>query len=81
MVLLCGPSKWSHSDGRHASSRVRKLVRAIGRASRSQSAGADRLKPGYQELLAVAEDLLARARRLLAELAFVVPQPALRVDA
>jgi transposase, IS5 family len=60
--------------------KVRKLVRAIGRGSRSKSGGADRLKPAYQELLALAEDLLARARRLLGELAFVVSKPAFTVD-
>jgi transposase, IS5 family len=65
---------------KHLLRKVRKLVRAIGRASRSKSGGADRLKPGYQELLALAEDLLARARRLLGELAFVVPKAALTVD-
>jgi transposase, IS5 family len=65
---------------KHWQRKVRRLVRAIGWASRSQSGGADRLKPGYQELLAMAEQLLARARCLLGELAFVVPTPALTVD-
>jgi transposase, IS5 family len=64
---------------KHWQGKVPKLVRAIGRATRSKSGGADRLKPGYQELLAVAEELLARARRLLGELAFVPPQRALTV--
>jgi transposase, IS5 family len=65
---------------KHWQGKVRKLVRAISRATRSKSAGAERLKPGYAELLAVAEDLLARARRLLGELAFVVPQRMLTVN-
>ena len=38
--------------------KVRKLVRQIGQASRAKGQGADRLKPGYQQLLALAEDLL-----------------------
>src|SRR6516162_5393577 len=65
---------------KHWPGKVRNLVRTIGRATRSKSGGADRLKPGYQELLAVAEDLLARARRLLGDLAFVMPKRALTVD-
>jgi hypothetical protein len=49
---------------------VRKLVREIGRVSRAKSQGSDRLQPGYQMLLHLAEDLLARARHLLQTLAF-----------
>jgi transposase, IS5 family len=45
-------------------------VREISRTSRAKSKGADRLKPGYQRLLAMAEDLLQRARQLLATLNF-----------
>ena len=63
----------------HVLRKVRKLVHAIGRASRAQGRGADRLKPGYRKLLELAEDLLTRARRLLGELAFVVPEAALTV--
>lgn len=59
----------------HLLRKVRKLVHKIGRASRAKGRGRDRLKPGYQKLLALAEDLLARARRLLAELSFVMPKP------
>jgi transposase, IS5 family len=73
-----GLDGWRQQE--HWQRKVRKLVRAIGRASRSKNGGADRLKPGYQELLAVAEELLARARRLLGELAFVVPKPALTLE-
>jgi hypothetical protein len=65
---------------KHWQSKVRKLVRAIGRASRSKSGGAERLKPGYEQLLTLADELLARARRLLGELAFVVPQRGLTVE-
>jgi transposase, IS5 family len=72
-----GLGGWRQQE--HWQSKVRKLVRAISRATRSKSGGADRLKPGYQELLTVAEDLLARARRLLGELAFAPPQRALTV--
>ena len=60
--------------------KARKLVQAIGRAARTKGAGADRLKPGYQQLLTLADELLARARRLLGELAFVVPRRALTVE-
>jgi hypothetical protein len=73
-----GLGGWRQQE--HLQRKVRKLVRAIGRASRSKSGGADRLKPSYQELLALAEALLTRARRLLGELAFVVPKPALTVE-
>jgi transposase, IS5 family len=48
---------------------VKKLVRQIGQAARAKGQGADRLKPGYKELLAVAENLLERARQLLRTLA------------
>ena len=60
----------------HLLRQVRKQVHAIGRTSRAKGRGADRLKPGYKKLLELAEDLLARARRLLGELAFVIPEPA-----
>jgi hypothetical protein len=59
----------------HLLRKVRQLVLEIGRTARAKGQGADRLKPGYQRLLALAEDLLARARRLLTELAFAPPKP------
>src|SRR5215468_10314950 len=65
---------------KHWLRKARKLVQAIGRAARAKGGGADRLKPGYQQLLALAEELLTRARRLLGELAFVVPRRALTVE-
>jgi hypothetical protein len=46
---------------------VRKLVRQIGRSAKGQ--GGTRLKPGYQKLLELADDLLTRARQLLAVVA------------
>ena len=55
--------------------KVRQLVHKIGRAARAKGRGPDRVKPGYRQLLVLAKDLLARARRLLGELAFVVPKP------
>jgi hypothetical protein len=65
---------------KHGLKNIRKLVHAIGRTSRAKGRGADRLKPGYKQLLELAEDLLARARRLLGELAFVVPKPTLSME-
>jgi len=65
---------------KHWLKNIRKLVHAIGRTSRAKGRGADRLKPGYKQLLELAEDLLARARRLLGELAFVVPKPTLSME-
>ena len=57
-------------QAKHLVKKVRGLVRQIGRASRAKRQGADRLQPGYQKLLALAEDLLERARRLLRTLRF-----------
>jgi transposase, IS5 family len=56
----------------HLLGKVRQLVRRVGRASRAKGRGAERLKPAYQELLELADDLLARARRLLHELTLAV---------
>jgi IS5 family transposase len=61
----------------HLLRKARQLAHAIGRASRAKGRGADRLKPGYQQLLALAEEVLTRARRLLQDLAFAVDKPAL----
>jgi hypothetical protein len=57
-------------QAKHLLKKVRRLVRAIGRASRGKGQGADRLKLGYQQLLVLAEDLLKRARQLLEQLRF-----------
>lgn len=54
---------------RHLLKNVKDVVREIGRASRAKSRGADRCRPGYRKLLALAGDLLERARQLLADLA------------
>jgi IS5 family transposase len=62
-------------QAKHLLKKVRGLVRAIGRASRAKGQGADRLQPGYQKLLVLAEDLLKRARQLLKSLRFK-PDPA-----
>jgi len=64
----------------HLLQNVRKLVQQIGRASRAKGQGAERLKPGYQKLLTVAQDLLQRARRLLRALKFPVDQKAFTLD-
>jgi len=62
-------------QAKHLVKKVRGLVRQIGRASRAKGQGADRLQPGYKKLLALAEDLLKRARQLLRSLRFK-PDPA-----
>jgi hypothetical protein len=54
----------------HLLQKVKKIVRQIHRASRAKSKGVDRLKPGYQRLLSLAENLLQRARTLLRRLRF-----------
>jgi hypothetical protein len=73
-----GLAGWRQHE--HLLRKTRQLVHAIGRASRAKGQGADRLKPGYQQLLELAEEVLARARRLLGELAFALPKSALTVD-
>jgi transposase, IS5 family len=64
----------------HLLKNVRKLVQKIGRASRAKGQGAERLKPGYQKLLTLGQDLLQRARCLLRALKFPVEQMALTLD-
>jgi hypothetical protein len=54
----------------HLLQKVKEIVRQIHRASRAKSKGADRLKPGYQRLLSLAENLQQRARALLRTLRF-----------
>jgi IS5 family transposase len=60
----------------HLLHNVRKRVRDISRAARAKGQGRDRLKPGYQKLLALALDLLTRARQLLQAVGFPVDRPA-----
>ena len=61
----------------HLLKNVKELDRAIGRVARAKRQGADRLKPGYQRLLDLAEELVERARQLLRALAFRVDAEAL----
>jgi hypothetical protein len=63
-----GLAGWRQHE--HLLRKVRKLVHEIGRASRAKGRGADRLKPGYQKLLDLAEELVERGRRVLQALAF-----------
>jgi IS5 family transposase len=58
----------------HLLKKVKKIVRTINRAARAKHQGAERLKPGYRRLLALAEQLQQRARRLLSQLRFRVPK-------
>jgi transposase, IS5 family len=78
LAVKNGLGGWRQHE--HLLQKVHQVVRAIGRASRGKGKGVDRLKPGYKKLLQLASDLLARARRLLGALAFVVDKPALTVD-
>lgn len=61
---------WRQHD--HLLQKVKDIVREIGRKARAKGLGADRLKPGYKQLLALAEDLVERARQLLLAVAFQV---------
>jgi len=56
----------------HLLKSIKEIVRRIGRAARAKGLGADRLKPGYQELVDLAEDLMTRASQLLKTLACCV---------
>jgi transposase, IS5 family len=56
----------------HLLKKVKDMVRQIGQTARAKGQGADRVKPGYQKLLALAEDLLKRARQLLTGLAIEI---------
>lgn len=69
----CGQPGWRQHE--YLLRHVKKIVRQIHRAARAKNQGADRLKPGYQKLLALAEDLLQRARQLLTTLAFRIEGP------
>jgi transposase, IS5 family len=68
-----GQPGWRQHE--HLLKNVKELVRRIHRIARAKSQGADRVKPAYQELLALADDLLERARQLLLTLAFQVDEP------
>lgn len=58
-----GQSGWRQHE--HLLRKLKQLVRDISRVSRAKGQGADRLKPGYETLLAFADELLQRARELL----------------
>ena len=68
-----GQPGWRQHE--HLLQNVKEIVHEISRISRAKSKGADRLKPGYQRLLALAEDLLQRARQLLVTLNFRTKGP------
>ena len=65
-----GLAGWRQHE--HLLKNAREVVREIGRASRAKGQGADRLKPGYKQLLELAKDVLERACLLLQALAFSV---------
>jgi hypothetical protein len=65
-----GLSGWRQQQ--HLLQKIRTLARQIGRLARAKAKRADRLKPGYRELLELAQELLERARQLLRDLAFAV---------
>jgi transposase, IS5 family len=67
-----GLGGWRQQE--HLLKNLRKLVRSIGRAARAKGPGKERLKAGYQKLLALAKELLTRCRHLLQALAFT-PDP------
>jgi transposase, IS5 family len=68
-----GQPGWRQHE--HLLQNAKEIVRQIGRAARAKGQGADRFKPGYQRLLALAEDLLQRARQLLLTLGFLDKDP------
>ena len=75
LAVRHGQPGWRQHE--HLLKKVKELDRAIGRVARAKRQGADRLKPGYKQLLALAEELLERARQLLQALAFRVDAEAL----
>jgi hypothetical protein len=68
LAVAHGLPGWRQHE--HLLRKVKEIVRQIHRASQAKSKGAGRLKPGYQRLLILAEDLLQRARALLLALHF-----------
>ncbi len=67
MAKQQGGPDWRQS--RHLLKKVKRIVRRIDQAARAKALGADRVKPGYTELLDLAESLMTRARRLVPTLA------------
>jgi IS5 family transposase len=78
LAALYGQPGWRQSN--HVLKNLKALVRQIGRTSRAKGLGADRLKPGYEKLLGLAEDLMGRAHALLATVTFAVTPPSPRSD-
>jgi hypothetical protein len=58
-----GETGWRQHD--HLLKNIKEILRRIARAARAKGLGAERLKPGYTELLNLAAKLMARARKLL----------------
>jgi transposase, IS5 family len=58
-----GESGWRQNG--HLLKNIKEIVRGIARTARAKGLGAERLKPGYTELLDLAAKLMARARKLL----------------
>ncbi len=58
-----GEAGWRQNG--HLLKNIKDIVRQIGQAARAKGLGADRLKPGYTELLDLAAKLMERARQLL----------------
>jgi IS5 family transposase len=70
-----GQPGWRQHE--HLLQNVKDIVHEISRKARAKSQGADRLKLGYTNLLALAADLLGRARDLLLTMAFQVDVPSI----
>jgi hypothetical protein len=68
-----GIEGWRQKE--HWLKKIRKQTHAISRASRAKGGGAtERVKPGYKELLDLANNLLGRARQLLLAVGFTLEQ-------
>jgi IS5 family transposase len=74
-----GVKGWRQQE--HLLKNIRKLTHKISRASRAKgAAAAERVKPGYQELLELARNLLGRARQLLLTVGFALEQNGFTLD-
>jgi transposase, IS5 family len=67
-------------QGRHLLKKVRGLVRKIGHSSRAKGAGTKQLQPDYKKLLALADQLLRRSRKMLKLLGFAPDEAAFALD-
>jgi len=70
LAVAHGRPGWRQHE--HLLKNIKDIVREVSQASRSKRQGANRVKRGYQKLLRFAEDLMDRARQLLATLIFQV---------